>query len=203
MQRFFYMKKLILLSMIILFLQSCSLLHFFSVSEKNNEQIEEINSYLLNLSVDTTYSFKINPLYVDSLSTQKFAINTYKLKNKVPASPVQLRMYNNKGEFLFGWEQCFGDLQRLGILDSLPFKNIEHLPINRQLSFDNDLEIINNTNDYKELLIKQNKIYDFTIIVYWTIWTGWYSKSTFKQINEYLKKHPDYTFLIIKINTSY
>jgi hypothetical protein len=65
----------------------------------------------------------MNPAYFDSLSTAKFAINTYKLINKVPASPVQIRMYNNNGQFLYGWEQCFGDLKKLGILDILPFKN--------------------------------------------------------------------------------
>lgn len=196
------MKKLLLIIFIAL-LQSCSLLHYFTVSEKKNEEMSEINTFLINKGFDTINSFKINPFYIDSLSIKKFALNTYKLKSGATASPVQLRIYNNNGEFLYGWEQCFGDLNKLGILDSLPFKNVKYLPVNMQLSFENDISIIENISDFKKVLVNQNKICDYTIIVYWTIWAGWYSESTLKEIYKYINHYDETTFLIVKINTSY
>jgi hypothetical protein len=196
------MKRIIPVLSIIALLQSCSLFHFLSTSDKKEETPEEMNTFLIKYSIDTTNSFKINPAYLDSLSNPKFAINTYKLNKKVKASPVQIRMYNNRGQFLYGWEQCFGDLKRLGILDSFPIKKLAHLPVNMKLSFENDIRIIASNDEMKEHLISLNTKYDYTIIVYWAAWTGWYSADSLKSVRKHIIDHPGSSFLWIKINTS-
>lgn len=184
-----------------LILSSCSLIHLFSVKERTSEKMDESNKILSKLKIDTLFSYQLYKNCIDSLSVEKYAINTYKLKTKDGASPLQLRMYNNKGKFINGWEMCFGDIHKIGILDSIPFKRVKHLPINYNLSLSSDLSIVNIPN--RELLQKEIEKSDFIILLYWAKWAGWFNGDVIRETQKYLKKNrKQYSILLIAVNTA-
>jgi len=192
----------VILIVLLLCGQSCSLIHFLSVSEKSHENLKTINSYLASMSYDTNYSFQIKTDFIDSLSDKKYAINLYKLKYKTKASPVQIRMYNTEGTFIYGWEQCFGNIKKLHILDSIPFKQSYWLPVNKNLSFQQDIELFDINIYEKNRLLEVIRNYDYVIIVFWAKWAGWYSKNILKRVKNYVNKYYDKKILIITLNTS-
>ena len=187
--------------MFILF-QGCSLYHFLSVEEKKYDTEEEVYTFLEELEIDTNFSYSIKQEYLDSLSFEKYALSTYKLEHKGKASAVQIRLYDTTNGFVYGWEQCFGDLKKLGILKSFPFSEKAHLPVNRNLFLLNEIDIIKlSAKEKDELLVAINK-YDNVVIVYWSIWSGWYSKDALKRVNSFVAKHSSENILFLKINVS-
>jgi len=177
------------------------LIHLFSVKEKTSENMNESNKILSKFNFDTLFSYQLCGNCIDSLSVEKYAINTYKLKTKDGASPLELRMYNNNGQFINGWEMCFGDIHKLGILDSIPFKRVNHLPINYNLSLSTDLSIVNIPN--RELLHKEIQKSDYIIILYWAKWAGWFNRDVIRETQKYLKKNRKrYSILLIAVNTA-
>lgn len=194
------MKTIVIIFSVFL-LNGCSFIHFLSISERNSENINESNKLLSKYNIDTSFSFQIYKSCIDSLSIEKYALNTYKLKHGGVASPIQLRMYYSSGVFINGWEQCFGDIGRLGILDSFPFKKVTHLPINDNLTLNNDLSILNIKN--KEYLQNEIKKYDFVILLYWAKWAGWYNRDVLNRTGNYLKKYSKkFKIILIAVNTA-
>jgi len=183
-------------------LQSCSLIHLLSTTEKKYDSDLRISSFLEKASIDTNFSYRLNANYVDSLSILKYALNTYKLKSGAQASPLQIRLYDKNGNFIYGWEQCFGDLNKFNLLDSLPFNQKKHLHVNLNLSFYNDVNIFDISYTEKEILLKEIRNYDYTIVVFWASWTGWYSKNALISVKKYIEDNPDYKILFIKLNTT-
>lgn len=194
-------KTLFCISIAVLF-SGCSLIHYFSVSEMKSESMAQVNEYLIRLSIDTNHAYQILPGCIDSLSFSKYQIDTYKLEHGTKASPVQLRMYDNKGNFIYGWTQCFGSIERLGLLDSLPLKQLRHLPVNKSLSFSNDINLFN-INDLEKKNIKESiENYDYVLIAFWAEWTGWYSKNLLINLIKYIKRHKEHKILLLTLNTS-
>lgn len=196
----FIMKKIVLICFIIS-LNSCDLVHILTVRKMSPESMKESNKFLSKYKIDTTFSYQVYKNCIDSLSIEKYAINTYKLKSGTAASPLQLRMYNNKGVFVNGWEMCFGDIHFLGILDSIPFKKINHLPINQKLSLSSDLSILNIEN--RTLLQQEIEKSDYVILLYWAKWVGWFNRDLIRSTQTYLlqiKKR--YSVLFISVNTA-
>ncbi len=183
-------------------LTGCSIFHLLSVREPQSEEVKEANSSLLRYAIDTSFSFQLSSQYRDSLSEKKYMLNTYKYEKGGKASSVQIRLYTNTGEFIYGWEQCFGNLHKLGILDSLPMKQKSWLPVNKNLSFQQDLHLFNITSQEKEALLRQIGNYDYVMVLFWANWTGWYSKDMLKRVKQYLKEHPEAKILLITLNTA-
>lgn len=194
------MKK-ILIGCCVAFLSSCSLIHLLSVDANTSESMSQSNEYLSKHQLDTLFSYQICSNYIDSLSAGNYTINAYKLKIGTAASPLQLRMYNSKGEFLYGWEQCFGDIDKLGVLDSIPFKKVKHLPVNFNLSLNRDLSIVNIKN--RELLEQEILKHDYIILLYWAKWGGWFNRDLMTKTKKYLRKYnKKHSILFISINTA-
>jgi len=105
--------KIFVVLFLTLLLSGCSLLHYVNASlhKKDSESRLEYNSYLTRQGFDTTYSYQILKENLDSLSTEKYAINVWKLNHNGTAGPVQIRMYDNTGQFISGWENCYGELK--------------------------------------------------------------------------------------------
>ena len=194
--------KVLLLLTICLITPSCSLVHYLTVSERTNESMHRANEYLFNISGDTSFSFQMKVDYIDSLSTRPFALNTYKLNKGTNASPVQIRMYTPDGKFIMVWSQCFGNINRLGILDSIPFKKVSHLPINLNLSLQKDLELFKISEKEREKIFETIKDFDYVVILFWAMWTGWYSKDTIKRLYRFQELNGESSILILKLNTS-
>jgi len=194
--------KVIVVVLMISFFYGCDFIHFMTVSEQRSENIVQSKIFLSKLAIDTCYSYQILPAYIDSLSHSRYQIDSYKLKHGTGASPVQLRMYNSSGIFLNGWTNCFGSIKRLGLLDSLPLKQVRHLPLNKEVSFLTDLAMFNINQNEKQRLIENLKNYDFIVVVFWAEWTGWYSKDLLKRVVKYKNNHKESTILLLTLNTS-
>lgn len=193
------MKKILLICFIIS-LSSCDIVHLLTIRKKNPENMKESNEFLSKYKIDTTFSYQVYKNCIDSLSIEKYAINTYKLKSGTAASPLQLRMYNNKGVFINGWEMCYGDIKTLGILDSIPFKKVSHLPINQMLSLSGDLSIVNIQN--RTLLQQEIEKSDYVILLYWAKCGGWFNRDLIGKTIKYIKTYgKQYSILLIPINT--
>lgn len=157
--------------------------------------------YLASLNIDTSNRFSIKKTYRDSLSFRKFALNTYKLYSGASASVVQIRMYDKKGKFVYGWEQCFGSLDHFDIFKTVPMSSkCTHLPINMELELQNDISLFDITSSGKQDLLSQASNHDYTVIVFWASWAGYFSKSTLREVNNYIKSFNERKILFIKLN---
>lgn len=171
-----------------------------------NESIEEIDEYLIkNKFQSHQYSF----LRVDSLaylfSTERHGLDTWKLERGVKQSAIQLRIYDNKGNFFNAYAQCYGPLKKFNILDSNPPRLIQHFPNNQNLKFEHEFELWEIDETTKQKIIAESKTHTYTFVLYWNIWTNYYSKVVFKEIEKYIKKHQaeDFSILYIIVNNAY
>ncbi len=196
-----YMTHNLLIILLSIILSSCSLIHFLSVEDKSTENRSDYQKYLMSYGYDTTNSFQLLKRYYDTISVLPYAMNTYKLKHEGKASPIQIRVYDSTGKFLNGYEQCFGELRRTHILDSFPLKKISHFPINYNLLLKNDIKLfVNDTNEQKRIMSEStNKKYTF--IIYYCLWTGYYSNNTLIKFKKHLKSDMK-DILLLKVNTS-
>ena len=143
----------------------------------------EIDKYLIkNKFQSHQYSF----LLVDSLlylfSTESHALDTWKLEKEIKQPLIQLRIYDNKGIFFNAYAQCYGPLKKLNILDSNPPRIIPHLPNNQNLKFEHEFELWEIDEATKQKIIAESKMHTYTFVLYWNIWTNYYSKVVFKEI---------------------
>lgn len=197
----------LLLGLFISVFQGCGsliLYPFYGIEKPHKDSPNFCNQLLIKNGFDTTHSFFINPKYIDSLATTKYALNTYKSSKGIENSVIQLRMYNNSGIFIYGWEQCLGDLRKSNILDSLPFKPRPSFNnvINYNLNLNQDLSIISLNNERRQLLNEEIKAHEFIINVYYAGWVGWFTKDTFRQLKKYKIKYADKKILFLFINIS-
>jgi len=187
----------------LMLLNSCNFFHFAlaSVKKKRSEPIQECNKFLQKRGFDTAYSYKFCENCIDSLSFKKYAINTYKLNTGSKASPVQIRMYRPDGQYISGWENCYGDLKYFHFMDSIPFKRFFNIPINNLVNLNSDLSLLKINN--KDKLYEEIKSSNYVILVYWAKFAGYYSKSTLRFISKYYTKYKDkYKIVLIFANTS-
>lgn len=150
---------------------------------------------------DTSFSFQLLKPFYDSISALPYTINTYKLKYKTKASPVQIRVYRTDGEFINGYEQCFGDINRIGLLDSFPLKKIKHLPINYDLRLENDVKLFLSSNEEQGKVLNLCKAKKYVFILFYAEWTGYYSTITLKKLKKHLLNHEN-EVLLLKVNAS-
>ena len=174
-----------------------------TLHKPSDESVLFMNRYLKKVGTDTLYSYKLSCAHKDSLRIAKHSMNNYKLATGGKASALQIRMYDSLGRFIYGWEQCFGDLQKSHILDSLPFKENKYLLVNKNLSLLNDICLLDISKIEQDVFVKEIQKNEYTILVLWAGWTGWYGRNMFRQINKYLKIHQkNHKILFLKLNTT-
>ncbi len=195
------MNRILKILILLVFLNGCSLYHYLTVSEFKNESAIEYNQFLNELNSKTEYSYQIKSNYLDSLSKNvKYCLNLYKFKNGTNASSLQLRMYKKSGELVMGWEQCYGNLNYFKLFDSIPLKIVHHLPNNYDLRIQNDLNLFNVDSLGIIKLKKYIDSHDYTIILFYTKWIGWYAKDAIKRTVKYANKNPN--IALIYLNTA-
>lgn len=192
--------KILGLIFFLLFFTQCEIAHLTTIRKDDYEPRSEYNQYLTKNGLDTTFSYQLNPQYIDSISNIKYALNFYKVEHGGKASVSQLRMYNTAGHFIYGYEQCFGNIDYFSILDSMPFKIEPNLPVNMNLSLRNDLNWINLTDSERKNILEQSLNYPYTIIATYSIRWGYYSNHTIKHLKKYIKNFGNENFLIIYVN---
>lgn len=194
--------KLILLLVIAFTLSSCTLLlPFYGVKSPQFESIDKQKEILSEYSCDTSNLYFIDTNYYDSLDySDKYAINTYKLKKGTGASAIQLRMYDSQGALTSGWSQCFGKADRHGILDSVPFFNDKDLPINQKLTLQNDLKMFQVSQEKRKHILSEARNHDYTIVLIWVGYAGVFTKRTLRNLNRYQENNPEHDFYVLKMN---
>jgi hypothetical protein len=193
------------MAIILVGFNSCSLIHYLSIDENRPPDTpEQYNSLLHNLKIDTTNSFQLKAVYYkDSLSNDKYAINTWKLTHNGKASPVQIRLYNTNGEMVNAYEgSCFGPLWMNSILKIVPDKKVEDKRISFQPTFLTDLNMLNISDGKRLELFNERTNYDRVLLVMYNRWTGWYSKHVLKRVRKYIRHNSQYKFLFIKVDTA-
>jgi hypothetical protein len=184
---------------------SCSFLHYMGTKSTVDKSKLEVENYLVKNKVGfQDYNLFIKDELIDSLSSKKHAVNLWQFEHGVEQSTIQLRIYDSLGVLVNGYVQCYGEFKRLNILSEKPFKTFSHLPTNFDLRFRDNLDLWNiSESDRQAILVKASKK-KFTFVVYWNIWSNYYSKIILKKLKKYLKEFQmKNDVLIILVNTDY
>lgn len=199
MKRFF-----ILLILCLFLLQSCTVIRIISIyiKEGRNKSEDEVNDYLKAKKFtfyDYSFMLPVNSIYL--LDSINHVLDLYKYNNQIGQSAIQLRVYDSLGCFVNGYAQCYGSINKLNILSEEETKYFEYLPNNYSLIFENELDLLDIDNEIKEDILLKSSQRKFTFVVYWSIWTGYYSRIVLVKLKKYLKKYEmQENSLIIFIN---
>ncbi len=199
--------KYAVLLIIMIVLQSCSgrllidLVHLRTLKKKSHKTMASANLFLSKNKIDTLFSYQIDKELKDSMHLANYNLNLYKLEHGGKAAVLQLRMYNNKGNLVGGWENCYGDLKYFNLLDSFPLKKIEHIPVNKKIKLSRDLDLLIFSENERRMLEDEIKKYNFILIMYWAEWTGWWNRDLIKRTRAYTEEYKSKSLLFIKVNT--
>lgn len=196
--------KIILILFLTISLSGCTLIHYTGVllHKQDTENRTEYNKFLSRRGFDTTFSYQIqNHENIDSLSSKQYAINVWKIEHNGRAGLVQLRMYDNSGKFISGWENCYGELKYFNLFDSIPFRRFSSIEINPLINLHTDLSLVEINN--KEALLNQINLSEYVITIYYAKWGGYYTRNALKNILSYYNRYKDDNkILLIFINVS-
>ncbi|MNK28051.1 hypothetical protein D3C87_464200 [compost metagenome] len=197
--------KIILSVLNVILISSCSFIHYMGTKTTVDKPESEINTYLIkNNFTFYDYNLLLKDELIDSLSIKKQALNLWQFEHGTAQSTIQLRIYDSLGKLVNGYAQCYGDFKKLNILSEKPYRTFSHLPNNFDLRLKNDLILWNITeSDQQELLAKASEK-KYTLVVYWNMWSNYYSKIILKELRKYLQKYQmKKEVLIILVNTDY
>jgi hypothetical protein len=185
------------LFVLLLSLNSCDLIRLLNTSEQNDESTEEINSFLRKRKYKYDYSFENVDSTSDSLARPKYRLNN----DRTNYAFIQLRIFKSNGELYSGYSQCMGNFNNRKFIDSLPPTKNTYPYINTELLFENELDLINISPGIKSQIIDKSKKYDYTFVVYWTIWTNYFSEHVLHEVSKMKAEFPD-KVLVILVNTA-
>lgn len=197
--------KLIASIFTMVLISSCGFVHYMGTKSTVDKSSLEVNNYLIRNKISFyDYNLFIKDELIDSLSSKKHAVNLWQLEHGTEQSTIQLRIYDSLGVLVNAYVQCYGEFKRLNILSDKPYKKFNHLPTNFELQFNDNLDLWNiNESDRQEILAKASQK-KYTIVVYWNIWSNYYSKVMLKELRKYLKKYQmKDEVLIILVNTDF
>lgn len=148
------------------------------------------------------YSFLLPKQNFDSLGVKRHVLDLWKYERQSQQSTIQIRIYGAEGKFLNGYAQCYGDMKKVNILDEEEFKNYKQFPNNFDLVFEDELLLLGLNEDIHSEILGFHKKRKYSIVVYWNIWSNYYSKVIFKNLDKYLNKYNNREdCLIILVNT--
>jgi hypothetical protein len=168
-----------------------------NTSEQKNESKDEIDSFLTKRKYHFDYSFENIDSTSNLLTDEKYRIND----SNVNYSYIQLRVYDSIGKFYSGYSQCMGDFNKRNFIDSFPPSKNTYPFLNNDLNFENELDLIYIDSTLTDGILKMSKTYDYTFVVYWNIWTNYFSKHVLREVSKMKRKHPN-RVLVIFVNTA-
>lgn len=187
----------------VLFFQSCGFIHFMGTKQIEDKTEQEVDAYLNKIDFnDYDYSFLLPKQRFDSLGKKRHVLDLWKYEHQSQQSTIQIRIYGQEGEFLNGYAQCYGDMKKVNILSEVDFKNYKQFPNNTELIFKDELLLweLEDTIESNILDVQKNRKYTF--VIYWNVWSNYYSKIIFKKLDKYLKNYNNRNdSLIILVNT--
>ena len=87
------------------------------------------------------------------------------------------------------------------IIDKLPPPKNTYPFLNTNLKLINEFDLINIDSTTKSKIINESRHYNYTFVVYWTIWTNYFSKHVLKKVSKIKNKEPN-KVLVILVNTA-
>lgn len=189
----------------LMIISSCGFVHFMGTKATVDQSKPEVANYLIENNLDCyDYNLLFKDELIDSLSIKKYALNLWQLEYGTTQSTIQLRIYDSLGKLVNGYAQCYGEFKKLNILSEKPFKTFSHLPTNFDLRFKDDIDLWDiSESDRQEIFVKANEK-KYTLVIYWNIWSNYYSKVMLKELRKYLQKFQmKKEVLIILVNTDY
>lgn len=191
------MKNAIYLIIICLLFYSCGFIRLLNTSEEKDENSYEIDNFLKKHNYLYDFSFQS----IDSLNYLKKS-ETYKINlmnNKVEY--IQLRVFDSIGRLYTGFSQCMGDFNKKVIIDSFPPKKNTYPFLNNNLNFQNELKLIDASESVKNEVREISSKTSYTFVVYYTIWTNYFSKHVLKEVSKIKAKYKN-SVLILFVNTA-
>lgn len=156
-------------------------------------QVKKLERWKIKPQMITVF----NEEYIDSISTISYSLDTIMCKYK-SFSPIQFRIY--KENMLYtGWQYCFGNLSKFGILNDDSILDLKRLPINRSLCLENDLKMIQFSDEQKQE-IKSVTNYDYIIIVFWDPYLGRSVRKMLQRIQQFIYKYGSQKIYLITVN---
>lgn len=181
------MKQLSFL-IVIISLNSCSFIRYMNTKEKMDKSENEISAYLEKINFKTyNYSLKMKDTFLAKLVEDKHVLDLYKKERNTSQSTMQIRVYGKDGHLITGYTQCYGNLNLINILRKKEFVNYDHFYNNYNLEYEDEFELFNITKDEKNKLISESTDKN-KIVIYWNIWSNYYSKIMLKKTKKYVKK---------------
>ncbi len=187
------MKKILIL-LLLLSLYSCDIIHLLMVKERKNESKLEVEEFLNRKH----YKFDQSVLLNDSLHWLRKTDDYVFSKTSKLASAIELRIFDSIGVYHTSFSTCHGDFTKKGYLTSLPIaKNNQHDYINQTLSLKKELVLFDMDECDKEIIEQKSKNYQYTIVVYYTIWTNHFSERVLKEVSKFKKHNPNKVYVVL------
>lgn len=183
--------------------QSCSFIHFMGTKDAIEKNETDVYNYLQKEKFSFyDFSFLLPKENVDSLSSINHVLDLWKYGKEVEQSTIQLRIYDSIGRLVNGYAQCYGEMNRVNILSEETFKHFKQFPNNYDLIFSNELKLWNIPLNQQLSIQEQSIRKKYTFVIYWNIWSNYYSKVIFRNLKKYLNKYNmRENSLIIFVNT--
>jgi hypothetical protein len=134
---------------------------------------------------------------IDSMLFGKFRKEKFKPNWANGFRPVQIRVYDHRGVPVMQWALCEGFLKDLKTFDTVPPRNINGL--NSSLTLQEDLSQYFGLSG-KPANIIAPKGFDYYILVYFAGYFPKWSRESFRQVDKYIRKHPELKMKVYKIN---
>lgn len=184
--------KYILIFIPLIALYSCDIMRLLNTSKQKDETTEEISVFLNKHKFIYDYSFS----NIDSTSNL-LTDSIYKLDKKSAIySFIQLRIYDTSGKLYSGYSQCMGNFNSRKFIDSLPPLKNSYPYLNSELEFKDELNLISISPETKMQVLQEYQRYDYIFVVYWTIWTNYFSKHVLREVSKIKSEEPDRVFVI-------
>jgi hypothetical protein len=167
------------------------------MSKENDEKTEEINAFLKKHKYEFDYSFENTDSTAKLLRSPKYRINNDSLRY----SYIQLRIYDSVGDLHSGYSICMGNFDQRKFIDSIPPSKNKHPFLNTSLKFENELDVIDITPETRNKVLKESGSYDYVFVVYYTIWSNYFSKHVLKEVSKVKARNRD-KIMVILVNVA-
>lgn len=183
-----YYIKIIIFLFITLSVSSCGFIHYMGTKERVEKGDDEIKTYLDKENFRTyNYSLKMKPYFLDKLAEKEHALDLYKLERNTEQSTMQIRVFDSNGELITGYTQCYGNLNWINILRKKCFVKRDKFYNNYELKFEDEFDLYEITEEEKNKILKESEGKN-RIVIYWNIWSNYYSRIMLKKTRKYIKK---------------
>ena len=173
----------------LLSLNSCGFVRLLGTTDQLDETEQEATEYLKSNGYSYDYAFMMTDSLWYLLNSDSLVLNLYKHARGVNASPIQLRVFDRNGKFVTAYSQCYAGFKQRNILETYPPKVFDWWPSNPNLIFSNELKIMDINDAEKSILLDRIHKYDYTMVLYWNIWSNYFSKVVLKEASKYREEH--------------